>query len=314
MRIFRHYEGLPPELKGGAVAVGNFDGVHLGHRAVIGEAGLIARAGDPSVPWGVLTFEPHPRLLFKPDQEPFRLSPFRIKSRHIEEMGVDFMVVLHFDMALAKHPAESFVDEIVVGALGASHVIAGYDFQFGAKRRGNCQMLLAMGQEHGYGFTCVPAVTDDGGEPYSSTRVRDYLQSGDPRGAAAVLGRPFEIEGRVEHGDKRGRTIGFPTANVHLGEYIHPSFGVYAVRAGVDQGGETHWIDGVANLGMRPTYETQGVTLEVHLFDFDEDLYGKHLRVALIEHLRPERKFNGLTELQTQIGKDSAQAREILAQ
>lgn len=295
------------------MAVGNFDGVHVGHREVIGEAGLIARASTPKLPWGVLTFEPHPRLLFQPDQPPFRLSPFRIKARHIEEMGVDFMVVLQFDREFARQPAEKFIDDVLVGGLRARHVVAGYDFLFGNGRRGNCSMLLGMGQAHGYGFTCVPAVTDNDGEPYSSTRVRDFLQSGDPVSAAAVLGRPFEIEGRVEHGDRRGRTIGFPTANLHLDEYIHPTFGVYAVRAGIDRGGQTHWIDGVANMGLRPTYETSGVTLEVHLFDFDEDLYGKHLRVALIEHLRPERKFAGLTELQTQIAKDVTRAREILS-
>lgn len=310
MRIYRHFEGLPPEAKGAAVAVGNFDGVHRGHQAVIGEAGRIARAAG--LPWAVLTFEPHPRLVFDPDQPPFRLTPFRIKARQIEALGVEHLVVLHFDRLFAQRSAESFVHDVLVGGLAARHVVSGYDFVFGRGRRGNCEMLLAMGGDEDYGFTCVRPVLDAGGAPYSSTRVRDGLKAADPRGAATILGRPFEIEGRVEPGDRRGRTIGFPTANLQLGEYLRPATGVYAVRAGIDQGGQTLWRDGVANLGLRPTFAKQDLILEVHLFDADIDLYGRHLRVALIDYLRPERKFDGLPALQAQIAEDCARARALL--
>jgi len=310
MRIFRHFENLPVEARGASVAVGNFDGVHLGHRAVINEAGRIAH--DAGVGWSVLTFEPHPRSVFVPGGDPFRLTPFRTKARHIEEMGVDNLIVLHFDPKFAALSPDDFVSRVLVGGLGACHVISGYDFVFGHKRAGNCELLLRKGQEMGFDFTCVSAV-DDGEDVYSSTRVRDCLRNADPRTAAGVLGRPFEIEGRIEHGDGRGSSIGFATANLHLGEYLHPATGVYAIRAGIDEGMETRWNDGAANFGKRPTFDGKDTILEVHLFDFDGDLYGRHLRVQLIEHLRPEKKFDGLDDLKAQIALDCEQARRILA-
>ncbi|WP_028877861.1 bifunctional riboflavin kinase/FAD synthetase [Terasakiella pusilla] len=310
MRIFRHFEDLPPDVKGGAVAIGNFDGVHLGHREVIGEAGLIAKAHN--LPWVVLTFEPHPRMVFKPDQQPFRITPFRIKARHIEEMGVDDLVVLQFDMDFASREAEDFIQDVLIDGLDARHVVCGYDFYFGAKRRGNPDMLLHKGRELGFGFTCVNPVKDDGDHAYSSTRVRDYLYAGQPDQARAVLGRPFEIEGRVVKGDQRGRDLGFPTCNIELHDYLEPAYGVYAIRAGVDDGTNTVWHDGVANFGKRPTFDKRDVLLETHLFDYDGDLYGKHLRVALIEFIRTEKKFNGLDEIKEQIAKDCIRAQDIL--
>jgi riboflavin kinase / FMN adenylyltransferase len=310
MHVFRHFENLPDEVRGASVAVGNFDGVHLGHRAVIGEAGRIAR--DQGLPWAVLSFEPHPRSLFSPDQKPFRLTPFRIKARHIEELGVDNMIVLHFDPQFASLSADDFVMKVLVEGLGAKHVVSGYDFVFGHKRAGNCELLLHKGQEVGFDFTCVSAV-DDGETVYSSTSVRECLKAGDPRGAAKLLGRPFEIEGRVEHGDRRGRTIGFPTANLHLGEYLRPALGVYAVRAGIDEGTDTKWLDGVANFGNRPTFDKKDAIFEAHLFDFDGDLYGRHLRIALVDFLREEKKFDGLDDLKAQIAIDSDIAKQILA-
>lgn len=310
MRIFRHHDDLTAEFRGAAIAVGNFDGVHLGHRAVIGEAGLIAR--DAGMPWGVLTFEPHPVSVFRPDGEPFRLTPFRIKARHVEALGVDFMLVLHFDATFAGLDAEAFVRGVIVDGLRARHVVCGYDFLFGRARAGDCQLLLRMGGMDGYGFTCMKAVRDEQDKPYSSTRVRDYLKAGEPMAAARVLGRPFEIESRVEHGDARGRTLGFPTANVHLGEYVRPAFGVYAVRAGLDEGQETRWHDGVANFGSRPTFEGGAPVLEVHLFDFQGDLYGRHLRVQLLEFLRAEKRFDSLEALKAQIARDAVDARAQL--
>ncbi len=310
MHVFRHFENLPDEVRGASVAVGNFDGVHLGHQAVIGEAGRVAR--DQGIPWAVLSFEPHPRSLFTTDQEPFRLTPFRIKARHVEALGVDNMIVLHFDHEFAGLSADDFVKKVLVKGLGARHVVSGYDFVFGHKRAGNCELLLHKGKEEGFDFTCVSAV-DDGETIYSSTRVRRCLKAGDPRGAANLLGRPFEIEGRVEHGDARGRTIGFPTANLHLGEYLRPALGVYAVRAGIDEGADTRWLEGVANFGNRPTFDKNDTIFEVHLFDFDGDLYGRHLRIALVDFLREEKKFDGLDDLKAQIALDSNNARQILA-
>ena len=311
MRIFRHFNNLPGETRDAAIAIGNFDGVHRGHRAVIAEAGRIAR--DAGIQWGVLTFEPHPRRVFKPDTEPFRLTPFRLKARHLEAMGVDFLVVLRFDPEFSRRPAESFVEDILVEGLAARHVVSGYDFAFGHGRRGDSELLLGMGRQLGFGFTCVTALNDEAGDTYSSTRARRCLRDGDPAGAARVLGRFFEIEGRVARGDERGRTIGYPTANVRLGEYVCPALGVYAVKAGIDEGSGTVWHAAVANLGRRPTFGGEGIVLEAHLFDFDGDLYGRHLRVALVDYLRPEKKFDGIDELKAQIADDSSRARQMLA-
>lgn len=312
MRIFRHHTELPADAKGAAVAIGNFDGVHRGHQAVIGEAGRIAQGAD--IPWAVLTFEPHPRQLFRPDDPPFRLTPFRIKARTVEAMGADEMVVLHFDRALASLSADDFVSQVLVDGLGVSHVVAGYDFVFGNDRKGDCDLLLRRGRDAGFGFTAVGAVKDKDGEVYSSTRVRNCLAAADPAGAAAILGRPFEIEGRISDGDKRGRTLGFPTANLHLeGEYLRPAMGVYAVRAGIDKGTGTVWHNGVANLGIRPTFGDNEMVLETHFLDgFDDDIYGKHLRVALVDYLREEMKFDGVDALKEQIGQDCTAASEAL--
>lgn len=312
MRIFRHYTDLPEDARGSVVAIGNFDGIHKGHQAVINEAGTIARATGK--PWAVMSFEPHPDAVFKPDCEPFRLSTMRTKAHMIENLGVDELLVQHFDFAFAGLTAQEFVEQVLVQGLGSTHVVAGYDFQFGKKRQGNCETLLHMGENFGFGFTAVPKVVDEQGIVYSSTRVRDELKAGNPRAAAYVLGRAFELEGRVEHGDARGRQLGFPTANLHLDEFLRPALGVYAIRAGVDGGVKTRWVDGVCNVGKRPTFEAgEDVVLEAHLFDFDADLYGKHLRVQLIERLRAEQKFDGLDAIKAQIAVDCEKAREILS-
>ena len=310
MQIYRHYDALPADARGAAVAIGNFDGVHPGHQTVIHEAGLIA--GDMCRPWAVLTFEPHPRAFFTPGSEPFRLTPFRSKARRIAELGADLLIVQRFDKAFSSLPAEDFVNTVLVDGLGAGHVVSGYDFVFGHKRGGNCELLLAMGAKKGFGFTAVNAQTDSSGEAYSSTRVRERLGDADPRGAAAILGRDFEIEGRVARGEARGKSIGFPTANIPLGAYLRPALGVYAVRAAIEQENGEIWLDGVANIGVRPTFGGDGVVLEVFLFDFDDDLYGKRLRVRLVDFLRPEKKFDGVDDLKAQIALDSAKAQKIL--
>ncbi len=311
MRLFRTLSEMPASLKGGVLALGNFDGLHLGHQAVLSEAVTCARANG--VPGGVMTFAPHPRLFFKPDQEPFLLSPFRIKARLIAALGLDYLYVQTFDRALSQMAAEDFVAQILVEGLKVSHIVVGYDYVFGHQRKGNVALLNTLSQRYGFGVTAVGELTRPGGARYSSTNVRNLLKDAQPAEAAKLLGRYWEIEGRVEHGDQRGRTLGFPTANVPYRDYLHPKKGVYAVRAGVDDGAGTVWLDGVANFGNRPTFDKTDVLLEAHLFDFSGNLYTRHLRVALIDYIRDERKFDGLDALKAQIAHDSATARDMLA-
>ena len=310
MRVFRH-TSASDDARGAVVAAGNFDGVHLGHQAVLGAAKALAKSLD--APFAVLTFEPHPRVVFQPGLPPFRLTPFRAKSLVLEALGVDLLFTLHFDLAFAQKTAEEFVADVLVAGLGAKAVVVGYDFVFGNKRRGTAELLTAEGGRHGFAVKIVAPVAGAGGVAYSSTQIRKHLVAGRPREAAALLGRPWEIDGRVDVGDKLGRTIGFPTANIDLADYLRPAPGVYAVRAGIEDGGRTDWHDGAANLGWRPTVGGKDLRLETHLFDFSGDLYGKHLRVALIERLRPEQRFAGLDALKAQIALDVAQARQILA-
>ncbi len=328
MRIFRHYAELPAALRGGVVALGNFDGVHLGHQTVIGTALVAAR--EKRVACGVMSFEPHPRMVFNPSLPPFRLTPFRIKTRLIDALGVDYLLMQHFDLEFAAHSAEDFIDEVLIKGLGVAHLVVGYDYAFGHDRRGTPAMLKAWaargvqnpatkepaGETGGgaFGVTCIGPVTAEDGAVYSSSRIREALQSGRPREAARLLGRDWEIEGRVEHGDGRGHSVGFPTANIELADYLHPAHGVYAVRAGVDKGGATTWLPGVANFGSRPTFSKRDQLLEVHLFDYDGDLYGRHLRVALVDFLRPERKFPDIAALKAQIEEDCRAARRCLGQ
>ncbi|MDZ5646233.1 bifunctional riboflavin kinase/FAD synthetase [Nitrospirillum sp. BR 11828] len=311
MKLLRHYEDAPADVRGAVVALGNFDGVHLGHRAVIGQARALAN--DLGRPAAVMTFEPHPRSFFRPNDPPFRLTPLRIKTRLVAALGVDALVVLHFDAALSGMTAEEFVEKVLVQGLGVHHVVAGYDFLFGHNRGGDMDLLRALGGQHGFGVTEARPVANGAGEPYSSTAARRHLQEGRPQEATAILGHPFEIEGRVEHGDKRGRTIGFPTANIEIHDYLRPQFGVYAVRAGVDEGAATVWHDGVANLGRRPTVGGTVERLEAHLFDFDGDLYGRHVRVQVLDFIRPEMKFESFQALKDQIVSDADEARRRLA-
>lgn len=311
MQIFRHHSELPGALRGSVVVAGNFDGVHRGHQIVIADAQAVARAAG--VPLAVLSFEPHPRAVFRPDDPPFRLTPFRIKARLLEALGVDLHVVLHFDLAFSQQSADWFVEEVLLAGLGASHVAIGYDFCFGHQRQGNAEALLSYGRKHGFGVTVVTQASDESGGKFSSSAARALLQDGQIREAAEILGRPWEVEGRVETGDRRGRELGYPTANMPLGEFLRPAFGVYAVRAAVDEGAELEWHDGVANLGIRPMYRVAEPLMEAHLFDFDGDLYGRHLRVQLVERLRPEMKFDGVDALIAQMDRDSENARDALA-
>jgi riboflavin kinase/FMN adenylyltransferase len=311
MRIFRHHQEVPVEARGAVLALGNFDGVHRGHQAVIGEAARIAL--ELSAAHGVLTFEPHPREFFQPDQPVFRLTPFRLKMRQFEAMGVDHVIVLHFDRQLAEKSAEAFVVEILGEALEVSHVLCGYDFVFGKGRTGNAEMMREIGRRYGFGVTSVDAAQDADGTIFSSTRVREHLLGGDPAAAARLLGRPWEIVGRVEHGAKLGRALDFPTANISMAEYLQPKWGVYAVKAGIDEGTQTRWRDGVASVGIRPTVNGTQVLLETYLFDFKGDLYHRNFRVALVDFLRPEVKFGDISMLKRQMTQDAEKARAALA-
>jgi riboflavin kinase/FMN adenylyltransferase len=306
---FDDWQATPQAWKGGAVALGNFDGVHRGHRALLQGAGEQARVlGAPLV---AFTFEPHPRRFFVPDTGPFRLTLPPAKLRLLAEQGVQAVLAQRFDAAFAALSADAFIDDVLLEGLGARHVVCGYDFTFGARRGGNVEMLRQQGKAKGFGVTVLDPVMHEG-EIYSSTRIREALRAGWASEAAELLGHPWEIEGAVELGDQRGRTIGFPTANVALGEHLRPRFGVYAVRALVEGENGAEWRDAVANLGRRPTFGKLKENFEVHLFDFAGDLYGKTLRVALVDFIRPEMKFGGLDQLKAQIAADGQAARTIL--
>ena len=319
MRILRHFEDVPGDLRGAVVAIGNFDGVHRGHRALIAEAGRQAEA--KGAPLAVLSFEPHPQEFFRAfrqeapdDPECFRLTPLRTKARLLADLGVDVLFALPFDGDMARRSPQDFVENILVKSLGTSGVVVGHDFEFGQKRAGNLNSLRELGKTCGFSVTAFDTVTASGDDKISSTLIRQLLKQAKPEEAARLLGHPWVIEARVEHGDARGRTMGFPTANMHLHHCLAPAYGVYAVRVAILEG--DHVVsrhDGVANFGIRPMYQVNVPLLETHLFDFDGDLYGKYLSVELIQYIRPEAKFPSLQDLIAQIGADAARARAILA-
>ncbi len=297
---------VPARLRGAIVALGNFDGFHLGHQAVVGRAIERARArGRPAI---VATFDPHPQRYFRPDSEPFRLTTLDQRQRLFAEAGADAMLVLHFDAALAALGARGFAESRLVAEIGAGGVVTGDDFTFGRGREGDVAMLAALGAELGFTADVVPAVTLDGAT-ISSSRIRELLREGQPRAAAALLTRPFAVQGVVEHGAKLGRTLGYPTANLRLANYLRPAYGVYAVRGRL---GDGRILDGVANLGIRPSIDPPIELLESFFFDFSGDLYGQVIEVALIEYLRPEAKFDSMDAMTVQMDADSVAARAAL--
>lgn len=312
MRILRDYHEIPERWRGGALALGNFDGVHRGHRAVIAEAGRVASALGK--PFGVICFEPHPRQFFRPDGPKFRLTPFRAKAQLIADLGVDVLFVLRFTRALARMGAEQFAREVLRDGLGARHIAVGYDFRFGQDRIGDVRSLDTMGRDLGFSVNAVGPIKRGPEEPpFSSTRVRDHLRQGRAREAADLLGHWWAIEGHVRSGDRRGRTIGFPTLNLPMGDYLEPRLGVYAVRVTIPKGPHAGTYDGVANIGRRPTFDKQDVLLEAHVFDFAGDLYAQPICVSVVDFIRPEMKFDGLDSLKAQIARDSETARRLLA-
>ncbi|MDG6080067.1 bifunctional riboflavin kinase/FAD synthetase [Erythrobacter litoralis] len=308
MRFLDHREPLPEPLRGAIVALGNFDGFHLGHQAVAREAIDWAHAeGRPSI---IATFDPHPVRHFRPDAEPFRLTTLEQRQELYLSAGATAMLVFHFDGDLANTTAESFVGDLLGERLGAAGVVTGEDFTFGKGRGGNREVLEMLGRTAGIETRAVPPVMD-GGEPVSSSRVRDALRSGDPQEAARLLTRPFAIRGVVEHGDKRGRTIGYPTANLALESYLRPKYGIYAVTGRILATGEE--LQGAANIGVRPQFEPPKELLEPYFFDFSGDLYGQEIEVAFHHFLRGEAKFDSLDALTDQMERDCAEARRMLA-
>ena len=310
--LYRSLADLPETAQGAVLAIGNFDGVHLGHQQVIADARALAEAKD--APLGVMLFDPHPQQFFAPDAPPFRLTRLVTRAALLADLGVDFTLALPFDAAMAACEAEDFITDILVGKLNVSAVCVGYDFCFGKGRKGNFAMLRDVGGEMGFETFATEAVLQpDSTNPFSSSAIRNFLRDGEPEKAAALMGHAFAIEAEVQTGDRRGHTIGFATANMPLDDYVLPKFGVYAVRADVldgDFAGQA--LRGVANLGLRPTVGTDKPRLESHFFDFDGDLYGANLRVSLLHFIRPEQKFDGLDALKAQIAKDSDKAREML--
>lgn len=297
---------VPPPFRGAIVALGNFDGFHLGHQAVVGRAVAEAHAsGRPAI---VATFDPHPRRYFQPDAEHFRLTTLDQRERLFAEAGADAMLVLPFNTALASLSARAFAAERLVEAYGVGGVVTGIDFTFGKGRQGDVAMLAALGEELGFSAVAVPPVTLDG-EIVSSSRIREHLKAGRPREAARLLTRPFAIRAVVEGGAKLGRQLGFPTANMALTNYLRPAYGIYAVRGRLADG---RVLDGVANLGIRPSFDPPVELLESYFFDFSGDLYGQTIEVALIDYLRPEAKFDSLDALKAQMDLDAAQARAAL--
>lgn len=287
--------------------MGNFDGVHLGHRAVI----ETARRAAPA-PLGIVTFEPHPREFFQPDSPPFRLMNAESRANRLARLGVEQLYELRFDAVLAGLTPEDFARDVLAEGLGVVHVAVGADFTFGRKRAGNAQTLVELGRALGFGVTIAP-LAGDGQTEYSSTAIRRALAEGRMRDAQRMLGHWHRIDGEVLHGDKRGRDLGYPTANMSMAGLLLPRLGVYAVLIDVLTGPERGSYKGVANLGVRPMFGQNRPNLESHIFDFRGDLYGQHLSVALVEWLRPEMRFDSLDELVAQMDRDSARAREILA-
>ncbi len=301
--------------QGSVLALGNFDAVHRGHQAVIHTAH--AKAATLGAPAAVMTFEPHPRYFFSSSKQPIRLVPFHHKARLLQAHGVDVLFVMGFNEAFSQISAEAFIKDILVKQLQVRHVVTGEDFIFGYKRGGNADMLEAYANEtEAFGFSRVVPV---GGREhiFSSSLVRSFVQAGQMRKAADILGRPYEMIGRVQHGDKLGRTIGFPTANIIPPAITLPAKGVYAVRVAIydemDIQAEPHWYDGVANFGQRPTFAGTRMQLEAHLFDVEKDLYDKRLRVQFVRHVRDEKPFDGVDALKAQIARDCETARAYLA-
>ncbi len=301
------HERIPDHLRGGVIALGNFDGFHAGHQAVVGRA--VHHAKDDGRPAIVATFDPHPVRFFKPDVPPFRLTTLAQRLELFGAAGADAMLVLPFDAALAATTAEDFITGLLLDRYGAAGVVTGADFTFGKGRGGDVVTLADHARRLGF-FTEMVAPVDDAEEVVSSSRVRDALRAGDCATATRLLTRPFTVRNVVQHGDKNGRLLGFPTANLDMGQYLRPRYGIYAVTGRLPDG---RVLKGAANLGIRPSFDPPKLLLEPHFFDFAEDLYGQEIDVAFHAFIRPEAKYDGMDALMAAIARDCEQARKLLA-
>jgi riboflavin kinase / FMN adenylyltransferase len=310
MRRHRTYRDLDGRDRGAAAAIGNFDGVHLGHQSVLALAR--AAAAEARAPFGVVTFEPHPREFFAPDAPAFRLMDATARAHRFERLGIEQLYEVPFDAALAGLTPEAFVAEVLVRGLGLRHLVVGADFRFGKGRAGDVALLQRLGPEMGFGVTVAPLVSDAQGD-YSSSAIRLALSEGRPEEAARMLGHWHRIEGPVLHGEKRGRELGFPTLNLGLGALHRPRYGVYTVLVDVLDGPHAGRYGGAASLGERPTFGINAPNLEVYLLDFEGDLYGLPVSVALVAFQRPELKFDSVEALVGQMNADVAEARARLS-
>ena len=301
------HQRIDTALRDGVIALGNFDGFHRGHQAVVGRA--VRHAQDEGRPAIVATFDPHPVRFFKPDAAPFRLTTLDQRQQLFAAAGADAMLVLPFDAALAGTTAEEFISGLLLDRYGAAGVVTGADFTFGKGRGGDVVTLADHARRLGF-FTEMVSPIGDADEVISSSRIREALQAGDCATAARLLTRPFTVRGTVQHGDKNGRLLGFPTANIDMGHYLRPRYGIYAVTGRLPDG---RVLKGAANLGIRPSFDPPKELLEPHFFDFAEDLYGQEIDVAFHAFLRPEAKFDGMDALMAQIAADCDQARKLLA-
>lgn len=307
MELIDNHHNVPNRLRGAVVALGNFDGVHRGHQVVLLAAKTIAHKTQK--PFGVITFEPHPRAVLFPTDVPYRLTPAPAKRHLLKELGVEVLFEIPFTKELSKQTAKEFMDDVLCASLGITHAVAGHDFVFGHKRSGDMQVLRTHLATKNIAVTEIAPQNDGGGILWSSTRIRACIAEGDMPCVASMLGRNWEIEGKVVEGDRRGGTIGFPTANIALHETLRPKYGVYAVRFHVN--GQSY--GGVANIGLRPTVDGQKDGLEAHLFGFLGNLYGADARVEMLQFIRPEQRFDGLEALKAQIAFDCRAAEDILA-
>ncbi len=307
MRIIRDYQFVEEQDRGASVAIGNFDGVHRGHQAVIG----IARDAVPGAPLGIMTFEPHPREFFAPDAPHFRLMRAEARAHRLEKLGVERLYQLNFNKLMSSLTPDEFARDVIAEGLGLVHVVVGADFCFGKGRSGTAEDLTRFGKQYGFGVTVVPLM-EHSENTVSSTAIRTALSEGRPRDAAAMLGHWHRIEGEVIGGEQRGRELGFPTANMSVDGLHLPKFGVYAVLVDVLDGPNAGSYFGAASLGVRPMFNGAQPNLETFLLDFTGNLYGATLSVALVDYLRPERKFDGLEALIAQMDADCAKSRSIL--
>ncbi len=305
MEVYSTLNTIPDQAKGAIIVIGNFDGVHLGHQALLNKAKEIATEENKKL--GVLTFEPHPRRLFQPEQAPGRLTSAQMKEKRLKSFGVELLFALNFDWPFASQSAEEFIQNILIDGLNAAHIIIGYNFRFGQMRKGDGETI----KKFNLPVNIIDPIQDSKNDVISSSRIRQFLRNGEVEKANELLGWEWEIQGEIFRGDRRGHELGFPTANILLHDTLHPAYGVYACRVQIEN--EVEWLPAATNIGIRPMFEVPEGQIEAHILNFpDRDIYDKILRVRPINRIRSEAKFNSLDELIVQIEKDCAKTSEIL--